>query len=121
MNSVWKYDIIYVLDFYAKGYLLMIITKTTSENSLLLKLAGRLDTVTAPELGTEIDAIPETIKELCLDFADLDYVSSAGLRVILTAQTKMNKQGNMIICHACEEVQEIFDITGFADILTIEP
>jgi anti-sigma B factor antagonist len=98
----------------------MTITKTITGNSLLLQLAGRLDTVTSPELGTEIDAITQEIGELILDFAEISYISSAGLRIILAAQKKMNKQGDMKLLHVCPAVKEVFELTGFIDILTIE-
>lgn len=87
---------------------------------MLLKLSGRLDTVTAPDLGVECDQITADIQELILDFADIDYVSSAGLRVLLATQKKMNKQGSMKLLHVCSAVEEVFDLTGFSDILTIE-
>ena len=77
-------------------------------------LSGRLDTTTAPEL----DVFAE--KELVLDFADLEYISSAGLRVLLKLQKVMNKKGSMKLIHVGEVVKEVFEITGFTDILTIE-
>ena len=92
------------------------ITATTAE----LKIIGRLDTTTAPELEATIDACVADIKELVLDCGELEYVSSAGLRVILKAQKLMNVQGAMKLTHVNETIMEVFDITGFADILTIE-
>ena len=83
-------------------------------------LSGRLDTTTAPELEKALQAADASITELILDFAGLAYVSSAGLRVLLTTQKKMNKQGKMIIRNVCDDIKEIFEITGFLDILTIE-
>lgn len=83
-------------------------------------VSGRLDTMTAPQLENEISSSIEGIKELVLDFANLEYVSSAGLRVILAAQKAMNKQGSMKIINVCDDINEVFEITGFSDILTIE-
>jgi anti-sigma B factor antagonist len=87
---------------------------------LTVALEGRLDTTTAPSLEEEVKNSIEGIKELVFDLKDLVYVSSAGLRVLLSAQKTMNKQGNMIIRNANEEVMEIFEVTGFIDILNIE-
>ena len=98
----------------------MTITKTQEENALTLALEGRLDTMTAPELENELKTSLDGVKALTLDFSALEYVSSAGLRVILGAQKIMNKQGEMKITNVNEEIMEIFDITGFTDILTIE-
>ncbi|MDD7218439.1 MAG: STAS domain-containing protein [Clostridia bacterium] len=98
----------------------MTISKEQSEEKLTLKLEGRLDTTTAPQLETELKNSLEGVKELILDFSDLAYISSAGLRVLLGAQKQMNKQGSMKICHVNEMIMEVFDVTGFADILTIE-
>lgn len=81
---------------------------------------GRLDTMTAPELEKTIKEILPGLEELVLDFEKLEYVSSAGLRVLLSAQKIMNEQGTMKICHVNEAVMEIFEVTGFSDILTIE-
>lgn len=98
----------------------MTINKTLEDGKLLLALEGRLDTTTAPKLEEELKASFDGVKELKLDFEKLEYISSAGLRVLLAAQKQMNKQGSMVICNVCEDIQEVFDITGFADILTIE-
>jgi anti-sigma B factor antagonist len=88
--------------------------------ALVLALEGRLDTVTAPELETALkDALADT-EELTFDFEKLDYISSAGLRVLLSAQKTMNRQGTMKVIHANEMILEIFEVTGFSDILTIE-
>ncbi len=87
---------------------------------LNLQLEGRLDTATAPELEEVLKRETEGITELCLDFKDLEYLSSAGLRVILGAQKVMNRQGEMVIRHVNEVIMEVFEITGFLDILTIE-
>ncbi len=88
-------------------------------NTLEIKLTDRLDTVTSPQLEEKLKKELEGIAELRFDFADLEYISSAGLRVLLTASKKMKKQGKMEIYHVNEEVMEVFTITGFADILTI--
>ena len=98
----------------------MTIEKTMNGASVALKIVGRLDTTTAPELEATIDGCIAGMKELVLDCSALEYVSSAGLRVILKAQKLMNGQGNMKLTHVNETIMEVFDITGFADILTIE-
>ena len=98
----------------------MTIEKITNGTELTVKLAGRLDTTTAPELEAAIDEYVEGIKELVLDFNGLEYVSSAGLRVILKAQKLMNIRGSMKLINVSEAIMDVFDITGFADILTIE-
>ncbi|MBO5825051.1 MAG: STAS domain-containing protein [Treponema sp.] len=85
-----------------------------------LKISGRLDTSTAPELESTIDACLSGVEELIIDFEGLEYVSSAGLRVILKTQKVMNKQGSMKIINVNDTIMEVFDITGFADVLTIE-
>ena len=87
---------------------------------LVLELAGRLDTTTAPALDKTIQENINDIKSLTLDFKGLEYISSAGLRVVLGAQKIMQKLGGMKVVNVCEEVMEIFEMTGFADILTIE-
>ena len=99
--------------------MLNIIKKIENEKALF-SLEGRLDTVTAPELEKELRASLDGVKELVLDFAKLEYVSSAGLRVLLSTQKIMAKQGEMKLCHVNETILEIFDVTGFSDILTIE-
>ena len=98
----------------------MTIEKTLTDTAAVLKIVGRLDTTTAPELDASIDGCAAGLKELVLDCSALEYVSSAGLRVILKAQKLMNAQGNMKLTHVNETIMEVFDITGFADILTIE-
>lgn len=98
----------------------MTITKSQEAGVLTLVLAGRLDTVTAPELNKEIDVIGSDIKELILDFTAIDYISSAGLRALLCGQKKMLKQGSMKLQHVGTAVQEVLDLTGFSDILSIE-
>ena len=98
----------------------MTIEKTMNGAAVALKIVGRLDTTTAPELEATIDGCAAGMKELVLDCSALEYVSSAGLRVILKAQKLMNDQGQMKLTHVNETIMEVFDITGFADILTIE-
>ena len=85
----------------------------------VIKLDGRLDTTTAPELENAINGEGDELKSLVLDFMGVDYISSAGLRVILTAQKKMNVQGKMELINVSESVMDIFEMTGFADILVI--
>jgi len=98
----------------------MTIEKKTNGTELSIALTGRLDTTTAPELESELKASLEGVKNLVLDFAGLDYLSSAGLRVLLAAQKTMNRQGSMVVRNVNETISEIFDVTGFCDILTIE-
>ena len=86
----------------------------------VLKIDGRLDTTTAPELEKVINGEGESLKNLVLDFGGVSYISSAGLRVILTAQKKMNVQGSMELINVSEEVMDIFEMTGFAEILVIK-
>ena len=91
------------------------------ENDVLtIALEGRLDTNTSPSLEEEINNMPSEVKELVLDLKGLEYISSAGLRVILSAQKKMNKIGSMKVINVCDSIMEIFEITGFVDILVIE-
>ena len=98
----------------------MTINKNLNGSTLCIALEGRLDTTTAPELENELKASLNGVTELILDFEKLDYISSAGLRVLLSAQKVMTKQGSMKIIHVNEMVMEVFEVTGFADILTIE-
>ena len=98
----------------------MDIKKIANENAITLELAGRLDTTTAPQLEAELQSCMDTAEALTLDFAKLDYISSAGLRVLLAAQKVMGKKGGMKLHNVCPEIMEVFEITGFADILTIE-
>ena len=96
------------------------ITKKADGSTLVMNLDGRLDTTTAPQLETELKESLEGVTSLEFDIEKLQYISSAGLRVLLFAQKTMNKQGSMVVKNACEEVMEIFEVTGFSDILTIE-
>ena len=98
----------------------MTVEITRNSDVLVLALTGRLDTTTAPALDKTIQENINDIKSLALDFKGLEYISSAGLRVLLSAQKKMQQVGNMKVMNVCEEVMEVFEITGFADILTIE-
>lgn len=91
-----------------------------TNGATLVALEGRLDTTTAPELEKAINDEGEALKSLVLDFKGVDYISSAGLRVLLTAQKKMNVQGSMELTNVSEAVMDIFEMTGFADILVIK-
>lgn len=98
----------------------MTIDKQINGSELTLSLTGRLDTTTAPELEAVIKENITGVTNLVMDFAGLEYLSSAGLRVILSTQKTMNKQGEMVIRNVNETINEVFEITGFIDILTIE-
>lgn len=98
----------------------MNISKNKNNNMLSLRLDGRLDTSTAPLLENELNDSLDGVTELVLDLEKLEYISSAGLRVILSAQKIMNKQGEMRLTGVTGPVREVFDITGFSDILTIK-
>ena len=98
----------------------MTIEKNLNSTELTVTIAGRLDTTTAPELEATFKESLAGVTKLVLDFASLEYLSSAGLRVILQAQKTMNKQGEMIIKNVNKTINEIFEVTGFIDILTIE-
>ena len=98
----------------------MTIEKNMNATELTVSVAGRLDTTTAPELEAVLKESYEGVEKLVLDFTALEYLSSAGLRVLLSAQKIMNKQGEMIIRNVNETINEIFEVTGFIDILTIE-
>ena len=98
----------------------MTIEKKINSEAVTLIVSGRLDTQTAPELENELDAVLSDAKELIFDMTNLEYVSSAGLRVILKAQKAMNTQGSMKLTGVNDSIMEVFDITGFLDILTIE-
>jgi anti-sigma B factor antagonist len=100
--------------------IVMTIEKNLNGLELNVMVGGRLDTNTAPQLEKEVKLNIVGVKTLILDFAELEYLSSAGLRVLLALQKSMNKQGQMIIRHVNETVNEIFELTGFIDILTIE-
>lgn len=98
----------------------MKITEKANGNQLCISLEGRLDTTTAPELEKALSGSLNGVTELTFDMAALDYLSSAGLRILLSAQKQMNKQGSMKVMNVNETIMEIFEVTGFSDILTIE-
>lgn len=98
----------------------MTIEKKLNGTELCIELSGRLDTTTAPQLEAELKREIGGIEKLVFDFVSLEYLSSAGLRVLLSAQKVMNKQGEMIMKNVNSTIMEIFEVTGFADILTIE-
>ncbi len=98
----------------------MTINKEQNGAELKISIAGRLDTTTAPELDNELKSSLNGVEKLEFDFSELEYISSAGLRVLLSAQKVMNKQGSMVVRNVSEEINEIFEVTGFVDILSIE-
>ena len=98
----------------------MTINKTQNGTALTIALEGRLDTMTAPELEAELKKSLDGMETLILDFSKLDYISSAGLRVLLSAHKLMSAKGGMKVTNVNDVVQEVFEVTGFADILTIE-
>ena len=99
---------------------MIVIAKKIENDNLTIILEGRLDTMTSPELEAELNESLKGIKHLTFDLEKLDYLSSAGLRVILSAQKKMSKQGDMKVIHVNETIMEILEVTGFTEILTIE-
>ena len=103
-----------------EGNIMLNINKNLNGETLTVSLEGRLDTTTAPQLEESLRESMDGIKELILDFQDLEYISSAGLRVLLSAQKNMAKQGSMKLIHVSDVIMEIFEVTGFVDILTIE-
>ena len=98
----------------------MQITKTVENDNLTLSLEGRLDTLTAPQLEAEVNGKLDGVKTLIFDFQNLAYVSSAGLRILFMAQKIMNKRGKMIVRNANADIKDIFTVTGFSNILTLE-
>lgn len=98
----------------------MTIIKNGSGTALTLNLEGRLDTTTAPQLELELKQSLPGITALILGLEKLEYISSAGLRVVLTAQKQMNRQGSMVVSGACASIMEVFEMTGFSDILTFQ-
>ncbi len=98
----------------------MEILKEQNGSELTIKLVGRLDTTTAPQLDDVLNASLNGVESLILDFEKLEYISSAGLRILLAAQKQMNKQGTMNLCNVNDDINEVFEITGFSDILTIK-
>ena len=97
----------------------MIISQESNGGKLTIALSGRLDTTTAPELEETLKNALDGVTELEMDLKALEYISSAGLRVLLAAQKVMNKQGSMVVLNANESIMEIFEVTGFTDILTV--
>ena len=98
----------------------MTINKENNNGSLTVSIIGRIDTMTAPALEKEFKNSFETCSSLTLDFSQVDYISSAGLRVLLSAQKIMSKKSGMKLIHVSEEIMDILEVTGFSDILTIE-
>lgn len=98
----------------------MTINKEINGENAVLAVEGRLDTITAPELEKEVNGLEDSVRNLVIDFTDVEYVSSAGLRVLLFAQKKMSKVGSLKLTNVKDAVMEVFEITGFADILVIE-
>ena len=98
----------------------MKINQKKDGSTLTLLLEGRLDTAASPELSGILDASLEGVKKLIFDFSSLDYISSSGLRILLSAQKTMNTAGEMVVCGVPEDIMEIFDVTGFSEFLTIE-
>lgn len=98
----------------------MTIDIISKDNQMILSLSGRLDATNAPKLETELKKSIEGVKKLVFDFQELEYISSAGLRVLLNAQKIMNNQGEMILRNINDTISDVFEITGFVDILTIE-
>lgn len=99
---------------------MLTISKSIENGKATFALEGRLDTITAPELEEELIASLHDASELTLDFSGLEYISSVGLRLLLTAQKTMNRQGSMKVVNVNETIMEIFEVTGFLDFLTIE-
>ena len=96
------------------------IIKEQNDKNLVVALDGRLDTNTSPNLEEELKATLPSVEDLVFDLTKLEYISSAGLRVLLSAQKTMNRQGSMVVKNVSEGVKEVFEVTGFSDILTIE-
>lgn len=98
----------------------MNIQKTVTGTTLAVQLEGRLDTTTSPKLEEELRGSIDGMTSLVIDFEKLEYISSAGLRVLLSMQKIMNKQGEMLLKNVSETIMEVFEVTGFSDILSIE-
>ena len=98
----------------------MIIREIRDNNKLTLAIKGRIDTATAPQLETAVKTKADGVEQLEIDLKETDYISSAGLRVLLAAQKSMKKQGSMVVTNVNEVIHEIFEVTGFLDILTIQ-
>lgn len=98
----------------------MTITNERNNDQLTIAIEGRLDTTTAPQLEKFLSENTDGVKDIVIDMAKLEYISSAGLRVLLAAHKKMSKTGTLKLVNVCDEVMEVFDMTGFSDILDIE-
>ena len=98
----------------------MTITNERNNDKLTIAIEGRLDTTTAPQLEQFLGKNTDGVKDIVIDMAKLEYISSAGLRVLLAAHKKMSKTGTLKLVNVCDEVMEVFDMTGFSDILDIE-
>ncbi len=98
----------------------MTVNKTKEGNKLTVAIEGRVDTTTAPVLENELKGAIDGVEALVLNFSGVEYISSAGLRVLLSVQKIMNRQGEMKVTNVSEDIMEIFEVTGFSDILTIE-
>ena len=98
----------------------MKIREIRNNNKLTLAIKGRIDTATAPQLETAVKTKTDGVEQLEIDLKETDYISSAGLRVLLAAQKSMKKQGSMVVTNVNEVIHEIFEVTGFLDILTIQ-
>lgn len=99
----------------------MEITKYTNENELTIAIDGRIDTTTAPQLETEVkNSITEKVSKLIFDFTKVEYMSSAGIRVIMASEKVMSQQGEMALSNVNEEIMEIFEMTGLSDLLQFE-
>lgn len=105
---------------YIGGEIMLKIDKTENGTKTIFKLEGKLDTITAPELEKELEDSLDGVEELIFDFTGIEYISSAGLRVILNTQQQMLEQGEMKLVGVNEIIMDIFEVTGFVDILTIE-
>ena len=98
----------------------MTITNERNNDQLTIAIEGRLDTTTAPQLEKFLSENTDGVKDIVIDMAKLEYISSAGLRVLLAAHKKMSKTGTLKLVNVCDEIMEVFDMTGFSDILDIE-
>ncbi|MGN0554097.1 MAG: STAS domain-containing protein [Oscillospiraceae bacterium] len=98
----------------------MTITNERNDDQLNITVEGRLDTTTSPQLEAFLSENTDGVKDIVMDMEMLEYISSAGLRVLLAAHKKMNKAGSLTLKNVCDEVMEVFEMTGFADILTIQ-
>lgn len=105
---------------YERIEITMKINKTTENNTIILAVEGRIDTTTAPQLEAEVKSSTESAECIVIDFSKVEYISSAGLRVLLSGHKLMNAKGGLKLINVSEDIMEIFDVTGFTDILNIE-